>query len=141
MTSSETLTARDYASLGEFRFLIRRFLHFSEEAARAAGLEPQQHQMLLAIRALTEQASPTIGMLAEHLLIRHNSAVGLVDRLQDHGWVERVRSMTDRREVRVALTAEGERKLQDLSVTHRQELRNTGPMLAESLRALLQPSE
>src|SRR5215469_6494162 len=105
---SETLMPIDYAALGEFRFLIRRFLHFSEEAARAEGLEPQQHQMLLAIRALTGNDSPTIGMLAEHLLIRHNSAVGLVDRLQDHGWVERVRGMTDRREVRVALTLEGE---------------------------------
>ena len=85
------MTQADYRALSHFRFHIRRFLHFSEEAARAEGLEPQQHQMLLAIQALGGGEGPTIGELADHLVIRHHSAVGLVDRLTARGLVERFR--------------------------------------------------
>ena len=131
------LSPQDYVLLGEFRYRIRRFLYFSEEAARQEGLEPQQHQMLLAIRVLTETAQPTIGLLAEHLLIRHHSAVGLIDRLEEHGLVERVRSMTDRRQVRINLTPRGEDKLGRLSLSHSDELRSSGPVLVEALRVLL----
>jgi len=124
--------------LGEFRYRIRRFLYFSEEAARQEGLEPQQHQMLLAIRVLAETSQPTIGLLAEHLLIRHHSAVGLIDRLEERGLVERVRGTTDRRQVRVRLTSAGEEKLGRLSLSHSEELRSSGPMLVEALRVLLE---
>jgi DNA-binding MarR family transcriptional regulator len=134
----EDLDSRDYAALGEFRYRIRRFLHFSEEAARQEQLEPQQHQMLLAIRAVAEPEGPTIGSLAEHLLIRHHSAVGLIDRLEEHGLVTRVRGEEDRRQVRVRLTREGEGKLGRLSAMHREELRGTAPALVKALDALLQ---
>jgi len=133
----DQLTAADYRSLGDFRYQIRRFLHFSEEAAKAEGLEPQQHQMLLAIRALDEPGGPTVGSLAEHLIIRHHSAVGLIDRLVERGLVERVRGQEDRRQVRVRLTSEGEGKLRRLSTIHREELRSSGRMLVETLGGLL----
>ena len=136
--TSEDLTSQDYAALGEFRYRIRRFLHFSEEAARQEELEPQQHQMLLAIRAVTEPEGPSIGVLAEQLLIRHHSAVGLIDRLEERGLVARARGAADRRQVRVRLTPAGDRTLSRLSAMHRAELRSTGPVLVEALHALLQ---
>ena len=135
--SEADLNAQDYARLGEFRYRIRRFLHFSEDAAREEQLEPQQHQMLLAIRAVVDPEGPTIGSLAEHLLIRHHSAVGLIDRLEERGLVTRVRSMTDRRQVRVHLTETGESKLKRLASIHRAELRTSGPVLVRTLQALL----
>jgi DNA-binding MarR family transcriptional regulator len=136
---TQDLTDADYRSLDAFRYRIRRFLHFSEEAAKAEGLEPQQHQMLLAIRAFEDPPStPTIGQLAEHLLIRHHSAVGMIDRLAERGLVERLRGEADRRQVRVRLTASGCQKLRHLSRIHREELRQSGPELVETLRRLLE---
>src|SRR5690349_14335871 len=123
----------DYRALAEFRYQIRQFLHFSEEAARSEGLEPQQHQILLGVRGLGDGHGPTIGELADYLMVKHHSAVGLVDRLVQHGLVQRVHEDSDRRKVRVQLTAEGEAKLRRLSTAHRHELRNFGPRLVASL--------
>jgi len=110
------LSKSDYRALSHFRYQIRRFLHFSEEAARAEGLEPQQHQMLLTIEGSDEDCGPTVGCLAEHLLIRHHSAVGLLDRLEERGLVERHR----------------------LARQHRDELRKSEPELVETLRAVVE---
>jgi DNA-binding MarR family transcriptional regulator len=126
------LAAADYHVLAEFRFLLRRFLVFSEDAARAGGLAPQQHQALLAIKGFGEGAAPTIGDLAQQLVIKHNSAVGLVDRLVKAGYLKRRPDASDRRRVTLALTASGEKLLADLSSAHREELR----MLTPSLKAL-----
>lgn len=131
------LTADDYFALGEFRYQIRYFLRFSELAAQQEGLEPQQHQLLLATRMLAEPEEPTIRQIADHLLVRHHSAVGLVDRLEQRGLVERVRGKQDRRQVRVRLTPQGDEKLKRLSVIHRAELRNSAPRLVETLNGLL----
>ena len=131
------LTDRDYRALAGFRFAVRKFLHFSEEAVRQEDLEPHQHQVLLAIRAL-DGAGPTIGQLAEHLLVRHHSAVGLIDRLEQRGLVERVRTDTDRRQVRVQLTPRGSEKLHRLASAHRAELLTFGPQLLEALRVVLE---
>jgi DNA-binding MarR family transcriptional regulator len=136
--SEKELTGAEYGALGDFRYQIRRFLHFSEQAARAEGLEPQQHQMLLAVRACERPSGPTVGFLADHLFIRHHSAVGLLDRLEERGLVERVRASPDRREVHARLTALGEEKLSRLSRVHREELRKSGPVLVDALRELLQ---
>ncbi|HTS65759.1 MAG TPA: MarR family transcriptional regulator [Candidatus Acidoferrales bacterium] len=133
-----TLQLEDYRALARFRFLIRRFLQFSESAAQEAGLEPQQHQLMLMIRACDEAGGPTIGMAAERLLIRHHSAVGLVDRLEEHGLVERAREGADRREVRLRLTARGEHTLAHLSQSHQSELRKMAPQLVEALSGLLE---
>jgi DNA-binding MarR family transcriptional regulator len=134
---SQELTSQDYVALAEFRHQIRCFLHFSQAAALKEELEPQQHQLLLAVRAQQDAGGPTIGRLAEQLLIRHHSAVGLVDRLAEHGLIDRVRSTEDRREVRVRLTDRGETRLKRLSVLHRDELRGAGPRLVAALEALL----
>lgn len=136
----DDLTDADFRALASFRLAVRRFLHFSETAAHAEELEPQQHQMLLAIRAHTEGDStgPNVGQLAEHLLLRHHSAVGLLDRLEQRGLVERVRTDVDRRQVHVRLTALGAQKLQRLSSLHRAELVTSGPQLVQALRGVLE---
>ena len=136
--SKGDLSPADFQALGAFRYQIRQFLHFSEEAAKAEGLEPQQHQILLAIRASGEARGPTVGQLAELLLIRHHSAVGLIDRLVERGLLARERNAKDRRQVRIRLTPEGETKLRRLASAHREELRQTGPLLVEALTRLLQ---
>jgi DNA-binding MarR family transcriptional regulator len=134
------LTNSDYESLAEFRHLIRRFLRFSEEAARAAGLEPRQHQLLLALKGIPAGVRPRIAELAEKLQIQHHSAVELVNRLESAGFVRRQRAAEDRREVLLYLTAHGEKVLQQLSIDHREELRSQGPALLESLQTLLDES-
>jgi DNA-binding MarR family transcriptional regulator len=131
------LTAADYRALAEFRFEIRRFLGFSERAARVSGLEPRQHQLLLAVKGLPEDAEPTIGELARRLQVEHHSAVEMVDRLEERRLVTRLRDERDRRRVLVRLTAKGEALLRDLSLSHRQELRGAAPALVASLGALV----
>ena len=129
------LTTADYQALAEFRYQIRRFLHFSEQAARAAGLEPAQHQLLLAVKAHT--GGPTVGELAERLQIRHHSVVGLVDRLAEAGMVVRARANRDRRQVRVRLTRTGSAVLRKLTIEHHAELGSAGHALAAALQSIL----
>ncbi len=132
------LTEADYEVLGRLRWQIRRFLHFSEEAARSEGLEPQQHQLMLAVRFLeNREAEPTVGQIADHMFLRHHSVVGLVDRLERRRLVERLRGSSDRRQVRVRLTPEGIGKLRRLSAAHWGELREAGPKLVEALNEVV----
>jgi DNA-binding MarR family transcriptional regulator len=112
----------DLRNLARFRYAIRRLLRLSEEAAREAGLTPQQHQLLLGVAGHTGDGSASIGELAEFLQVRHHSVVGLVDRAQAMGLVRRTPNPDDRREVRVSLTADGTRKLRMLASLHRKEL-------------------
>ena len=138
MAVLEEVTDAEYQSLSEFRYQIRRFLHFSEQAARAAGLEPQQHQLLLAVRgAANSNEPPSIGTLAERLQIQHHSTVELVDRLVERGLVSRSRAPSDRRQAIVRLTARGEAELEKLAKTHLEELRSNGPALVEALTAAI----
>jgi DNA-binding MarR family transcriptional regulator len=127
----------DYEALAEFRYEVRRFLHFVEQAAQTAGIEPQQYQALLAIRGLATPVRPTIGTLAERMQIRHHSAVELSGRLARAGWIKRSRGDTDHREVLLRLTRRGERLLESLSRLHRRELRTTAPKLIEALRSVV----
>ena len=129
------MSAADYQALAEFRYQVRRFLRFSEQAARRAGLEPAQHQLLLAVKASTGE--PGVGQLAERLQLRHHSVVGLIDRLAESGLVRRSRAEGDRRQVRIWLTAKGEAVLHELSLEHRAELGGAGSALAAALRAIL----
>lgn len=126
-----------YEVLEEFRYEIRRFLNFSERAARQAGIEPQQHQALLAIKSATHRKKPSIGFLAERLLIQHHSAVELCDRLQEKNLIRRSRSGADKREVLLSLTKRGETLLERLSELHRSELQTTGPRLLKALQAVI----
>ena len=131
--SAAELGARDYRLLSEFRYLIRCFLEFSETAAVRAGLTARQHQALLAIKGVREDAAPTIGYLAERLRIQHHSAVELVDRLVEAGLVVRVPDPGDRRRVRLELTVLAERHLTELSASHLAELKRMRPALLEIL--------
>jgi DNA-binding MarR family transcriptional regulator len=130
----KALSLADYESLAELRYRIRRFLHFSEQAARMAGLKPHQHQLMLALKGLPGSTRPRIGELAERLQIRHHSTVELVNRLSAGGYVRRNRSGEDRREVWLSLTPKGEKVLRKLSLQHRAELRLHGPALIAALR-------
>jgi DNA-binding MarR family transcriptional regulator len=134
----KTLNPVDYKSLAELRHQIRRFLHFSEQAARNMRLEPRQHQLLLAIKGLPDGVRPRIGEFAERLQIQHHSAVELVNRLSRGGYVRRLAGPEDRREVLVTLTAKGEQVLRALSVEHREELRLQGPSLIAALERVMQ---
>jgi DNA-binding MarR family transcriptional regulator len=123
----------DYQALAEFRYQIRRFLHFSEQAARTAGLEPRQHQLMLSLKGLPANVRPRIGELASRLQIEHHSAVELVNRLSAGGFVQRHRDAKDRREVLLSLTQHGEKVLRQLSLHHKNELRIMGPNLLRAL--------
>jgi DNA-binding MarR family transcriptional regulator len=129
-----------YRQLAEFRYRIRQFLHFSEEVARSKGIEPQQHQVLLAIKGLPAGVRPTVTVLSRRLCLRHHSTVELVDRLVRHGAVRRRHNDQDRREVMVELTSHGEELLHQLSLLHWEELRMAGPALSEALWAVVHHS-
>jgi DNA-binding MarR family transcriptional regulator len=126
----------DYQRLAEFRFLLRQFLEFSAQAARARGLTPPQHQALLVIRALTVSGKATVAEVARRLISRHHSTVELVDRLAALGLVRRRVDRDDRRRVTLLLTAKATRILERLSATHLEELRRVGRSLREMLAAL-----
>jgi DNA-binding MarR family transcriptional regulator len=134
------VSPREFRALAEFRYQLRRFLSFSEAAAKQAGVEPQQHQLMLAVKA-KEPEPAGIAFLAERLQLRHHSVVGLVDRLEASGLVRRKHSASDRRTAQVELTAKGERILHALSLHHREELRSAIPDLIENLSFILQETE
>ncbi|HEY1739329.1 MAG TPA: MarR family winged helix-turn-helix transcriptional regulator [Acidimicrobiia bacterium] len=123
MPAQRVVTDRDYQALSGFRTELRRFLHWSEEQARQAGLTPAQHQLLLAVRGHGDDDGPTVGDVAEALLLKHHSAVGLVDRAARAGLIKRRRDAKDHRIVRLRLTADGSRRLSQLSRSHLAELR------------------
>lgn len=127
------LSDADYQALARFRQALRGFAHFSEKAAESAGLTPQQHQALLAIRA---ENGLTVGELAERLLLRPNSATGLADRLERLDLIVRLPSAADRRRTELALTGKGTEVLQSLSGSHRDELRRLRPLLSDLLAEL-----
>lgn len=137
MLRASRIFAREYRALAELRYVIRRFLSFSAEAARAAKVEPQQHQLLLAIKGLPPDLRPTIGVAAEHLQLQHNSAVELVKRSIGHGLLERRANKNDHREVLLHITPSGERLLRRLSLAHRKELRSAGPVLLQALEEIV----
>jgi DNA-binding MarR family transcriptional regulator len=125
----------EYEMLAALRYSLRRFLRFSEEAAQGAGLTPQQHQGLLAIKGLAAKETMTIGEFAERLQIRHHSAVGLADRLVRGGLVVRKRGV-DRRQACLKLTRRGEVVLEKLSAAHKEQLRRIGPEIESLLKRL-----
>jgi len=136
MTAIPDLSRDDYRALAELRYRIRRFLHFSERAAREAGLEPQQHQLLLAVRGLPGGRQPSISELAERLQLAHNSTQELVRRVEHRGMVTTRQGSDDRRQVLVDLTPSGARALRRLSVAHLAELRSEASTLSAWLERL-----
>ena len=120
--ANNDIVKADYESIAAFRYAVRRFLRFSEQAARREGVTPQQHQLLLAIKGFPSRDYASVSELAERLQMRQHSMVGLIDRTEAQGLVRREQGMVDRRQVFVSLTPDGEAKLLRLSVQHRREL-------------------
>lgn len=132
------LPKSDYEMLAEFRYALRRFLSFSETAASGAGLAPQQYQALLAIKGYPGRDVVAINELAAQLMIKHHSAVGLVDRLEGKGLVTRHSDASDRRKVNVRMTSKGTRIFEGLAAAHRAELARIGSQFAELLQYFAQ---
>ncbi|HEY2498640.1 MAG TPA: MarR family transcriptional regulator [Candidatus Angelobacter sp.] len=130
------LSELEYLALGEFRYQLRRFLRHMEEATRLLGTNSQQYQLVLAIKGLPKELSPTISQLAERMQLNHNSMVELVDRCEENKLLRRARSATDRRQVTLSITPEGEALLRKLGAAARQELRDSGPMLVDAVLRL-----
>ena len=131
------VTPADYRALAAFRYEIRRFLAFSEQAARSAGIEPQQHQLLLAVQGLPLEQQPTIGAIAERLCVKHHTAVALVDKLEARGLIVRERGAVDRRTVLLRLAPAGAELLRELSERHKAHLQTVGPHMLAALGAIL----
>jgi len=134
--SRKRLSKKDYESLSDFRYALRRFLRFSEEAAEAVGLTPQQHQALLAIKGFPGRDRVTNGELAERLQVRHHSVVGLVNRLEAQGFIVREQGESDRREFYITLTERGAELLERLTAVHQEELRHVAPQLSIALGSI-----
>jgi DNA-binding MarR family transcriptional regulator len=135
---AKEITPAEYQALAELRYRIRKFVREGDTVARAAGLEPQQYLLLLAIRGLPEGEESTIRTLAERLALKHHSAVELIDRLEAHGYVRRSRSRDDRRRVLVSLLPRGEKMLEQVAQHRISELRASGAALVNAISALLE---
>ncbi|MFC5751567.1 MarR family winged helix-turn-helix transcriptional regulator [Actinomadura rugatobispora] len=131
-----SLTQQDFVTLLEFRTRLRRFLAWSEQHAREAGVTPRQHQLLLAIKGHTDPRGPTVGELARYLLLRHHSTVEMVNRAEEARLVARYRDVDDARVIRVRMRVHGERILAALTRQHLIELGELAPVL-DHLAALL----
>jgi DNA-binding MarR family transcriptional regulator len=134
----EKITEKEYQALGELRYLIRRFLQEGDVTAKEAGLEPQQYLLLLAVRGLPPGQEATISALANRLSLRHHSTVELVDRMEAHGYVRRLRGREDRRQVLVSLQPKGAKLLERVVEKRIIELRANGRELVVAIGALLE---
>jgi DNA-binding MarR family transcriptional regulator len=141
MAKIRRLSKSQYEKLAAFRYALRQFLHFSEQAAHAAGITPQQHQALLAIKGFPGRDCVAVGELAERLQLRPHSAVGLIDRLVAEKLVARAPSARDRRQVFIQLTRRGEKALERLSCVHSEQLKRMGPDLIHRLEQLISADE
>jgi len=130
------LARAQYVALATFRYELRRFMAFSENAAHGAGLPPQQHQALLAIAGFDGEEGPTVGALSERLMVAPHTATELTSRMVEAGLIDKVPSAQDRRKVRLALTAKAEALLADLSAAHLKELKSLEPALNAALSRL-----
>jgi DNA-binding MarR family transcriptional regulator len=140
MANPKLFSKSQHESLAAFRYALRKFLRFSEDAALAAGLTPQQHQAMLAIKGYSGGDCVTVGELAERLQLRHHTTVGLVDRLVAQQLVMRTPSAEDRRKVFVRLTTSGENVLGRLSSAHAEQLKRMAPELILRLREIAESS-
>jgi DNA-binding MarR family transcriptional regulator len=136
MSKIDKIAKEDYIALAAFRHALRQFIHFSEDAARQIGLTPQQHQAILAIQGFPGREEVTVGELAERLQIQHNSAVGLVNRLEINGLIERHGGHGDRRSVYIALTPHARALLDKLTNAHREEVARLGTYLTAALEQI-----
>lgn len=131
------ISEEEYALLAEFRYALRRFMNFSKDEAESVHLTPKQHQAMLAVRGFGTKISPvTVGDVAEWLQIRHHSAVGLINRLEEQELLHREHAENDKRKVNIVLTKKGNDILDKLTAVHKEEIRRIGPELRQLLRHL-----
>lgn len=135
---AQEIQESDYIALAELRHRIREFVRSSDEAAKEVGLQPQQYQLLLALRAIPDKAEATVGRLAQSLYLKHHSVVGLIDRLESRGYVRRRRNAENRREVLIQLLPLGRRTLDKVVRQRLHELRVSGQELVASISAILE---
>jgi len=133
----KAITNSEYRALAELRYRIRQFLSGTDEAARRAGLEPQQYLLMLTVRGLPEGEEATIGLLAQRLALRHNTAVELVNRLEKHGYVRRERTGDDRRQVQVSLLPAGAKLVRRVARQRIADLREDGVALVNALHSVI----
>jgi DNA-binding MarR family transcriptional regulator len=131
------LTRAQFRQLSEMRYQLLKFLHFSQDAAEKAGIRPQQHQLLLAVHGMPVNVEPSIANVAQRMLLKHNSAVELVDRTIEQGLLRRSPDPTDHRRILLKMTPLGEKLLGSLAAWHLRELEETGPELIRALRRVL----
>ena len=131
---AQRLTAMDYAAIAAFRLELRRFLLFSETAAARLGLPPQQHQALLAIAGHAGAGRPSVGTIAQQLLIAPHTAAELVSRMVQAGLVTKAAAPEDQRRIELSLTPKADRKLRQLTAAHLHELENLEPALSRALK-------
>ena len=120
----DSLSKSEYEALSEFRYQLRRFLHFSEQAARSGGLTPLQYQLLLHVQGFPGRNWATVGELAERLQMKPHGTVALISRCEESGLVRRQTGSTDRRQVEIRLLPAGEKILERLAGLHKTELRS-----------------
>ena len=137
VANGAALSVAQFQRLAEFRFRLRRFLHFSGDAAERAGVRHQQYQLLQCVYGMPGELDPTIANVAARMLLRHNSAVELVDRTIEQGYLRRTSDPTDHRRILLRVTAQGEGVLASLAEYHLQELEQAGPELIRALRRVL----
>ena len=131
------LHSEDYQALAEFRYLLRKFLRFSKDFLRTtAGLNPEQYEALLAVKAFAAPVGLTISELSERLQVKHHSAVNIVDRLVERKLITREAGETDRRRRHVQLTAKGEKLIEELAPVHRKEIRMRSAEMIKVLERL-----
>jgi DNA-binding MarR family transcriptional regulator len=141
MPDSSAITKNEYEVLAEFRYALRQFMSFSENAAKEVGITPQQHQALLAIQGFPGREQITISELSERLQIKHHSTVGLVNRLEAENLITRSPAEDDRRKVLISMTGRGLAILGRLSQIHREELQRLTPQLRLFLKRIDKLSE
>ncbi|SRR5258708_10448873 len=132
-----TVHPDDYLALAEFRYLLRKFLRFSKDFLRAnGGVNPEQYEALLAIKAFASSEGVTISQLSERLQIKHHSAVNIVDRLVEQKLITRETAESDRRQRHLGLTAKGEKFIEELAGVHRKEIRGRSAEMIKALEKL-----
>jgi DNA-binding MarR family transcriptional regulator len=134
---AKALTRADIQRVAEFRFQLRRFLHFSSAAAEQSGLRPQQYQLLQCVHGMPDELDPTIANVAARMLLKHNSAVELVDRTIEQGLLVRTPDAVDQRRILLRVTPQGQSVLASLAAYHLEELEQSGPELIRALRRVL----
>jgi DNA-binding MarR family transcriptional regulator len=138
--ASQAISPAEYQALAEFRYQLAAFLRRRRNAAQEAGIEPQQYELLLAVKGLAPDKKPTIKQIAEQLRLQHHSTVELTTRLVKRGLVRRERSKEDRRSVLLSVTREGQRAMDEVVQYSLDQLREEAPGLLKTLARLLKKS-